>query len=454
MSRILRIGIIQAGKFTEERLIRSRHSVTIGASTRNTIALPWANLPPTLKLFAMCKGTYRLRYSEGMRGRIALNQGQVMNLAEAAPGQAQGSGRRLELPLTEEARGKIVLGDVTILFQFVTPPPAAPSPQLPASVRGGVFSNVDWGLACSFITMAVLQFSFLTYVHAMEPPPRIRPDEIAAATQRYIPIYKLPLVPDLKKLSELGEKAIKKEPAPASGEEAGRSKKRVKKSPPRPCDQACEQAKAAKRQARLSRQIASTLKTMVIGSKGSGSGAVADLINGADPGRAVAKAFSGMGGVALANNGKTNGLASKGESGEGEVLSAGQLGLVGPGKVRTGEMVKERVPTAQVTPARPDVVNGKMSTSSTIRVVRRAMRCVKAQYQRGLKADPRLEGKVSYCMSVNSMGQVRSVDLETDSMGAPLVTSGIAGCLKRLRFPPPQGGSAEVCVPFLLQPSE
>ena len=43
--KILRIGVIQAGKIIEERLIRKRDSVTIGASPRNTLVVPASTLP-------------------------------------------------------------------------------------------------------------------------------------------------------------------------------------------------------------------------------------------------------------------------------------------------------------------------------------------------------------------------------------------------------------------------
>ena len=48
--------------------------------------------------------------------------------------------------LDERSRGKVAVGDLSILFQFVTPPPPQPRPQLPASVRGSCFTGMDWAL--------------------------------------------------------------------------------------------------------------------------------------------------------------------------------------------------------------------------------------------------------------------------------------------------------------------
>ena len=51
-------------------------------------------------------------------------------------GKIQKRGQSFEMPLDDRSRGKITLADMTILFQFVTPPIPQPRPQLPASVRG------------------------------------------------------------------------------------------------------------------------------------------------------------------------------------------------------------------------------------------------------------------------------------------------------------------------------
>ena len=60
-----------------------------------------------------------------------------------------------QVPLSDEARGKIVVGETTFLFQFVAPPPAQPKPQLPVSVRSGLSTDIDW------TTTIIAAFSFL-----------------------------------------------------------------------------------------------------------------------------------------------------------------------------------------------------------------------------------------------------------------------------------------------------
>src|SRR5258706_12349425 len=58
--------------------------------------------------------------------------------------------------LTDRSRGKVVIGDVTVRFQFVAPPPLQPRPQLPPSVRSSMLQNLDWML----VAVAEASFQF------------------------------------------------------------------------------------------------------------------------------------------------------------------------------------------------------------------------------------------------------------------------------------------------------
>jgi hypothetical protein len=131
--RILRIGVLLGGKIVEERLIRERTPVTIGQSIKNTFSIPVEGLPLEFTLFALDEGKYKLRFLSRMDGRLSDSSGQV-NTLEALKGRAaQQHGEYWQVPLSESSRGKLTLGDLTVLFQFVTEPPRQPKPI--ASIR-------------------------------------------------------------------------------------------------------------------------------------------------------------------------------------------------------------------------------------------------------------------------------------------------------------------------------
>lgn len=123
--RVLRIGVMQGSRIIEERIIRTRDSVSVGQSARSTFILAHPSLPAHHVLFQSGRDGYVLRSRPFMTGRIATREGPLLLEGEST-----------RVPLDDSSRGKLVFGDVTLLFQFVAPPPVQPRPQLPSSVRG------------------------------------------------------------------------------------------------------------------------------------------------------------------------------------------------------------------------------------------------------------------------------------------------------------------------------
>lgn len=451
--KILRIGVIQAGKIIEERLIRQRTSVTIGASARNTIVVPASSLPRSFTLFELTGGQYSLRFTEAMDGRVSVGN-QVLSLDQVRQQGLAKGGKTPLLPLTEASRGKVLLGEVTLLFQFVTPPPIQPRPQLPPSVRGGFFAQMDWVLASSFITLAVLHFGFLLYLRSMDYARKIEPDVIPDRFAEYIPEVKKPQVIDMSKLAKVGEKAVEKVEK-GEGQKGGGGK--GKRGPAKPCDAACQEARAAARRARLAEQVAKMGVLKLLGTQGKGSGATQNLLGSGDPGTDTDKAFAGVGGVTTGGRGGGRGslLRGKGGGGTGKGVGIGDLGgrVGGPGEVGTGGAVQEKVPKAIVKPNRAEI-DGTMNTDAVARTIRLGMPAITACYQRALKRNPKLSGKVVVRLSINTMGATTNVTIESDSLGDDQVASCIKSYAQRWRFPPPEGGTAEVSVPFVFQSTD
>ncbi len=153
--KVLRIGLVQSGRVIEERIIKQRTTVNVGANERNTFVIPSQALPPMFKLFELIGSDYHLNFLDGMTGRVALASG-ITDL-NALRGQAKKVNNVYQMKLTEEARGKVVVGDTTFLFQFVAPPPVQPRPQLPLAVKGGMAAQIDWSLTI------IAAFSFLLH---------------------------------------------------------------------------------------------------------------------------------------------------------------------------------------------------------------------------------------------------------------------------------------------------
>jgi hypothetical protein len=167
--KVLRIGFVQGGRLVEERIIRQRTSVTIGPSERSMFVVPAESVPAEVVLFERIGDDYYLNLLDTMTGRVALKTG--IKDIEALRGSAKRIGNAYPIKLTEQARGKVVAGDVTFLFQFVEPPPARARPQLPLAVKGGLASQLDWSLTIVAALSFLLHFGLVggLYSDWMDP---------------------------------------------------------------------------------------------------------------------------------------------------------------------------------------------------------------------------------------------------------------------------------------------
>jgi hypothetical protein len=167
--RILRIGILLGGKLVEERLIRERTTVSLGQSMKNTFSVPVEGLPLEFPMFTLDQGKYYLRFLNNMDGR--LSDGGNVNTLDALKGRgAQNHGSYWQVPLADSARGKLSVGDLTVLFQFVTEPPRQPKPMLPASVRGTFVDRFDPRLSVILGASIIIHFAIAIVALNMDQP--------------------------------------------------------------------------------------------------------------------------------------------------------------------------------------------------------------------------------------------------------------------------------------------
>jgi len=122
--RSLRIGVVLRGQLVEERLFQD--PVTLGQSLRCALSVPTDEMPYEHTLFTVDQGRFVLHALPKMETRLA--------------GVTNGA-------LDRGARGRLMLGDASILFQEVATPPVQPRQQLPASIRGTFADRIDRRLA-------------------------------------------------------------------------------------------------------------------------------------------------------------------------------------------------------------------------------------------------------------------------------------------------------------------
>ena len=131
--RALRVGVLLGENLVEERVFADAHPITIGQSLRCRLSVPVDGMPYEHTLFVRDQGRLLLKPVPKMTGRVAQN-GEMTELTG-------------EVAIERGARGKLKIGEATILFQEVAMPAKAPRPQLPPSVKGTLADRIDRRLA-------------------------------------------------------------------------------------------------------------------------------------------------------------------------------------------------------------------------------------------------------------------------------------------------------------------
>src|SRR5450631_2792892 len=446
--KILRIGIIQGGRIVEERLVRKRENITIGQSAKNMFVVPSDALPRNWLLFEASGSQYVAHFSDGMDARIAVGN-EIISLSQLKQtGKIQKKGTSWPLPLDERSRGKISLADMSILFQFVTPPPPQPRPQLPASVRGSIFSGMDWAYTAIASASFLAHLIFVLYLRSVDWP---RKPDIEEIPDRFVQMVVKAKPPEPPK--ETVNKDEKKDDDQKVEKKAASSTS-TNKAPKKELSAEEKARLDAERRARLAEQVRNTGILKLLGAKADGSGSIADVLGKGDVDRDQEKAFQGVGGLTVATGDAALRGVKTGTGGSGRVANIS--GLRGAGSIAggdTGAGLTEKRMTGIVTSEAPSV-DGELDPSLVSKEVRTRIGAIKACYERALKRNPNLSGKVKVRWTITAAGTVSAVEIEEDSMGDSEVSSCIKGLVARWRFPAPSGGSVDVVYPFVFQASQ
>ena len=438
--KVLRIGLVQGGKVIEERVIKQRTHVTIGPSEKSMFVIPSKNIPPNFRLFELIGGEYVLNYLDGMTGRVALKTG-ISDLG-ALRGQAKrvqvGTGQMYQVNLSDEARGKVVVGETTFLFQFVAPPPVQPKPQLPVSVKAGLANDIDW------TTTIIAAFSFLFHFGAvgsiysdwMDP---VIDDEVDIS-QLLESVKQLPPPPPVEQPKEVSD-------APATTGAAAEEKKAAGSGGSKGPGSGGKMgdAKAAK----ISNEL-DQLDMAMIGALNASGSATQGVLNSGDvptgllDGAAQSGAGVGQGGVAGLNMGSgSGGTVRPGTAGGGGLASIGNTGASGPASAGSAAKVKGPVGNAQVGGAA--VSGGNVANASSVVAGMAAgfRRC----YNKGLAEDPNMKGSVRITAKIGPNGEVLGASPSGGGGLSGTVISCVTARVSSAQFAPPEGGGATVVIP-------
>ena len=436
--KILRACVVQGGKVIEEQRLRRREPLTIGTGSRNTFVLSDPTLPKSHQLFDVRGGQYELSLTESMRGVLSAADKPVDFATLKAQGVLKKRGDFYVFPLTDDHRGKVLLGDVAVIFQFVVPPPVPVKPQLPLAARGSLLKSIDWPYAGALAAMFALEAPLIGYIQVAPKPPEVSIENLDSRWAKLI-------VPERKE----EPKKVDPNKGKTGGDEAKKAAKKATKAEDSSDEAGRAKAKAA-RTAKIRETIAGKGILAILGTTGAGSssGAVADVFGQGGIGGDLDSAFDGISGVGLATG---SGDRSTRGGGTGDAATIGGLATAGGGKVGLAGKAEARVAGNVATEA-PEV-DGALDSEAVAKVVQGRKRMVQDCYERELKRDPTLQGKIEIEFTIGEDGRVVDAKVASNRMGSAAVGECIVSRLRAWRFPKPNGGSVTVNFPFIFTPS-
>jgi hypothetical protein len=421
---MLRVGIVHGRRIVEERVLARPGDVTIGTSPRSTFIVPWDGVPLRWRLFEERGGRCVLHLGADMSARVA-DGADVKSFDAPAAGEPARA-----IPLSNKARGKVTVGDTTVLFQLLRPPPPQPRPRLPLSVRRRVLAEVDLWFALALALTALLHVAFVVYLRQVDWPRRPSLEEIPDRFIRQAIHLPRPTAP-----------AAPAAPADHPTTEAHPRAPRPTPARPRPTPGKPIDPDAVKNIGLIRVLTARTAD---------GSSPLTDVLASGAVDQPLEEALRNVGGIGVASTSSLHNLRGPGTGTGtvGETILRGQKAISDP--TATGP-VAERDVASRLKVQPPVIEGGQADPESIAREIRNRRKGIAACYERALKQKPTLAGKLVVRFTIAAAGTVSAVEIDDDTLESPDVAGCVRALMARWRFAPPAQAPVELSFPFVFQ---
>jgi hypothetical protein len=420
--RVLRVGVFVDGRITEERIVPRHATVTVGSSEKAMFVVA-GSVPAQLRLIERAGDDYVLNLAPGISGRVATSAG-VVDLAAS---------RARSVRLDDQARGKVVVGDTTLLFQFVAPPPIQPRPQLPLSVKQGLLAQIDWALTVIAAFSFLLHFGLVGGMYS-DWGDTVVNDDLTVGLSHLVPT---PAAPTVVETSEEAPVA-----STTSAQTAATATSSAPVSTGRPTPRP-----AATPDPDVVAGLVSDLTRLNI-----------EAIGGVKGGpNLVAVMTSSDAAPADLNAPWNRETRIDNRSASALDLPQGVSAPIQPGRrdmnlpIGTSPAVNGAAEIKKIAPfdvhEDPPMLSGAVSNAEA--VIRRqihpgARRC----YQAGLGADPEQSGKLMVLIRVGPGGEVQSANVQSNTGLSPQVAGCVVGVARNAKFDATGPNGATIMVPF------
>jgi hypothetical protein len=333
------------------------------------------------------------------------------------------------LPVGEGSRGKVVVGDITVLFQFVPAPPESARMVNRQDFRPKLLDEDDpvfIGTLSVFLAMAAV---LLIYVWNTDP---VETTSLADTPDRFVSIIQQADKPDTPDdiVEEQKPESMDADPVEKEADKKPEEKKPEKKPETEAEKAAAQAAQQAKKREDMMKK--SKLLAALIGTRGDtkSNGTVEDLFADSDASiGSIQDALQNVDGVGIATS--DNMGVKKGGSGSRADAKIGDLAKGGGGSAEVGAGPS----TAVVGKASLGAIDagGSEHAGSIKSVVSKKKGQVQYCYEQRLKENPNIGGRIAISVDIAN-GRVTAVNISENQTGDKAIESCIKGKVRRWRF--------------------
>jgi outer membrane biosynthesis protein TonB len=428
-TQALRIAVIHQGRIIEDRTLPAgkKARVSVGADPEATFCVPMSESSSHTTVFEVTKAGPMLVGDLALEGRCEAG-GAERPLREQPRG----------VPLARGAKGRVKLGDVTVLFQLVTPPPAPPPPELPRGSRG-VIAQLDR----SFVTILAIVFAahFAGAGYVMAQPAPVEPELTLADLQK--DRFAAVLMPLPKQAPVLPTKPVDAPRKPTETAKPTTPEKVAAAEPAKPSNRPSAQV--------MKERLSRLGMLAVIGAKGDGEGLVGDLLKDASSVGSVTEAMRNAEGFQVASAADALRADRKGD-GAGGAVTVGPIGTDGAREVGLVERGDVAI-TGRVREEPVSIETSDIPSDALAKWMRSRRGAIQSCYERVLKRNHLLSGRLVVKFSITPRGRVAELDLSEGTLQDPEVASCIASLAKNWVLPFTPEDEVAVAFPFVFTPS-
>ena len=432
--KVLRIASVTDDIVCDELHQTAPGSVTAGRDVDNELLVFGPAMPEHHVLFELDKdGGYTLVLPP-WAGGVLKQRGRATRVADLWRKQARrdAKGGALRLRLDATSKGKLVLGETALLFQFAPPAPPVRKDPFPQEYRARLFSGFTrFDMATLLSGLMILGPYFLW---AANSP--IDPTIEHEIDDRFLRVMGIP------------PKKDKVEPEKQDDEEqllAQEDDKKKKDKEPEIVDKMINPSKAFSKEAVAKARGVGVAR--VLGTYGGpGEGTVFDVIQSTE--NNLGELFAaGMTRVVDADGNEVSAFVPGGEGINALGAAVGTKGfdVSADGPEVAGLDKKERKISLKGGPADIDGDADKKAVQATIR---NRMSALQSCYEKALRGNTGLSGKITYTITISVMGTVTGVQVLDDSLQDDGVKTCTVAKIKGWRFPTTPGAEASSDVTF------